>query len=73
MAARELRCEHRGCTSTHAEPQITKSFSKMKAGEHQPEWFCAQHAPYHPLATFWGEVIRPAKREVKRGKTQSRR
>ena len=63
----EYRCEHRGCASTHAMPQFTKSIQSIKGNEKQPSWFCEKHAPLHSRVTFWGEVVHAARKEVKRG------
>lgn len=66
---RELWCEHRGCVRKDAEPQITKAFAEIRGGEGQPRWYCSDHKMLYPKVTFWGEVVRPAKRPRKEVKT----
>jgi hypothetical protein len=38
-------CETKGCKKK-AEPFLTKPIAKLGPGEHQPLWFCPEHAPY---------------------------
>ena len=71
-------CEHPRCPEKKfAEPQITENMlivhdpPRRKKDQRQPRWFCKRHSPLYPVVTFWGEVRRPAREEVRNATSQS--